>query len=177
MFSIELPEQPSNDSVCITLPDIEPQFGFFDINPNICTNDFSLDLYGSTVMDQEVSVKKEQKVIKKESESNKNQSKAIQNDDDNIVVVVKENGEPMYYKMNTNSTLELVNADKNVNIKDKVLKVRQVTKMRKKRDPMVYRKCSKCPVKYRFIAKLKEHMKTDHNIDLFVCKVSMKTYL
>ncbi|XP_026324605.1 zinc finger protein 879-like [Hyposmocoma kahamanoa] len=169
VFSVELPEQPSNDSICITLPDIEPHFGFLDIDPNICTNNFSLDLYGSTVMDQEVSVKKEHVDIK-------NNSKSFQNDDDNIVVVVKENGEPLYYKMNSNSTLELVSADKNEKIKDEVQKVRQVSKLRKKRDPMVYRKCSKCPVKYRFIAKLKEHMKTDHNIDLFVCKVCKATY-
>lgn len=165
MFSIEIPEQPSNDSICITLPEIKPHFEFLDIDPNICINNYSLDLYGSTVMDQEVSVKKDKDI--------NNISKAKQNDDDNIVVIVKENGEPLYYKMGSNNTLELVSVDKNEKIKDKVLKVREVTKLRKKRDPMVYRKCSKCPVKYRFIAKLKEHMKADHNIDLFVCKVSM----
>lgn len=149
------------------MPEIEPHFGFLDIDPNICKNDYSIDLYGSTITDQEAS-------IKIETDNIMHSSKAYQNDDDNIVVIVKENGEPLYYKMGNNSTLELVSGVKNEKIKDKVLKVRQVTKLRKKRDPMVYRQCSQCPVKYRFIAKLKEHMKTDHNIDLFVCKVSME---
>lgn len=167
VFSIEIPEEPSSDSICITLPEIEPHFGFLDIDPNICNYDYSIDLYGSTLMDQEVSVKKG-------TDNINNTSKANQIDDENIVVIVNEKGEPIYYKMGSNNMLELVSVGKSEKMKDKVLRVREVTKLRKKRDPMVYRKCSKCPVKYRFIAKLKEHMKADHNIDLFVCKVSMQ---
>lgn len=171
VFSLEIPDLPSNDSICITLPEIEPHFGFLDIDPNICNNNYSIDLYGSTLIDPEA--KKETNYMN----IHNNTSKANQNDDENIVVIVKENGEPLYYKMSSNNTFELVSVDKNEKIIDKVLKVRRVNKLRKKRDPMVYRKCSKCPVKYRFIAKLKEHMKTDHNIDLFACKVSLAYYL
>lgn len=170
VFSIEIPEQPSNDSICITLPEIEPHSGFLDIASNICTSDYSIDFYGSSVIDQEFTVKKE-------SDHINDAPKTKHSDDDKIVVIVNENGEPMYYKINSNNTLELVNVDNKDKVEDKVnqgIKVKEGNKLRKKRDPMVYRKCSKCPVKYRFIAKLKEHMKIDHNIDLFVCKVSMK---
>ncbi|CAH2061940.1 unnamed protein product, partial [Iphiclides podalirius] len=44
-------------------------------------------------------------------------------------------------------------------------------KRKRKRNPMSYIMCSKCPVRYRFVAKLKEHMKAEHDIDLFVCTV------
>lgn len=159
VFSIEIPEQPSNDSICITLPEIEPNSGFLDIAPNICTSDYSIDLYGSSIMEPEVINQLE---IKKSSTQYK--------DDDNVVVIVAENGERMCYKVGTDNMLELVPKKK---VKNKMVKIREGNKLRKKRDPMVFRKCSKCPVKYRFIAKLKEHMKIEHNIDLYCCKVSI----
>lgn len=50
-------------------------------------------------------------------------------------------------------------------------KIKTDKKRKRKRNPMTYKMCSKCPVQYKFIGRLKEHMKTKHNIDLFVCKV------
>lgn len=44
-------------------------------------------------------------------------------------------------------------------------------KIRKKRLPMEYRKCPLCPIKYRFMSKLRDHMKLLHNVELYTCKV------
>ncbi|XP_045781318.1 zinc finger protein 141-like isoform X2 [Maniola jurtina] len=53
-----------------------------------------------------------------------------------------------------------------------VLRDSEVKKKKcRKRNPMEYRQCSQCPVRYRFVRKLKEHMKEAHGIDLFICQV------
>nr|XP_034837559.1 zinc finger protein 287-like isoform X2 [Maniola hyperantus] len=53
-----------------------------------------------------------------------------------------------------------------------VLRNSEVKKKKcRKRNLMEYRQCSQCPVRYRFVRKLKEHMKEAHGIDLFVCQV------
>lgn len=44
-------------------------------------------------------------------------------------------------------------------------------KTRKKREPMVYISCMHCPVRYRFLSKLKEHVKKVHDEDIYYCKV------
>lgn len=45
-------------------------------------------------------------------------------------------------------------------------------KTRKKRVPMIYVSCLHCPVKYRFVTKLKIHEKKMHNADVYYCQVS-----
>lgn len=55
--------------------------------------------------------------------------------------------------------------------KKRTINVIENVKLRRKRDPMTVKQCSLCPVKYRFVSKLQEHMKQEHGIDLFVCKV------
>lgn len=51
--------------------------------------------------------------------------------------------------------------------------VKEKRKGHRKRVPMSVKLCSLCPVRYRFVSKLQEHMKQAHNVDLFVCKVSL----
>ncbi|CAK1549383.1 unnamed protein product [Leptosia nina] len=48
-----------------------------------------------------------------------------------------------------------------------------VTKKRRrwKRKPMTSIVCMQCPVKYRFLGKLKEHMRMEHGVDIHICKV------
>lgn len=84
-------------------------------------------------------------------------------EDDNILLVVKKDKESDD-ENSDNLPNSMLNSDD-----DMVVIVNE--KVRKKRDPMVYMTCSRCPVKYRFVAKLRDHMKTVHDIDLYYCKV------
>lgn len=63
------------------------------------------------------------------------------------------------------------NNEESLNVRKPTTKIKTDKKRKRKRNPMTYKMCSKCPVQYKFIGRLKEHMKTKHNIDLFVCKV------
>lgn len=156
VLSIEIPVEVSNDSICITLPEIIPETKNFDYSLEGCV--------------QEHFVKKEaHNKVDNPRKSNFHNSKLIteekeDSDDENLVVIVSENknGKCFLQKHITASRKFESNSIQKEHIK----------KERKKRIPMAYRKCSKCPVRYRFTAKLKEHMKQEHNIDLFICKVN-----
>lgn len=95
-------------------------------------------------------------------------------DDSDIVIVADENGGQSFFK-EQNGTLVPVNDIGKKQLND-VLKIvfPESDKVRRKRhrNPMSYINCSQCPVRYKFVSKLKEHMKLEHDIDLFVCSVS-----
>ncbi|KAJ0170466.1 hypothetical protein K1T71_013837 [Dendrolimus kikuchii] len=143
----------SNKSICITLPVLElPHF------------EFSLEGIGN-----------KNNVI---SENLKNtydvNSVKTLEEDDKILMVIKD-GVAMYFKLGKNSDGELVQiSEEEKDNCNKMLKLSAglpFEKQRRKRSPMNYKNCTHCPVKYRFLTKLKHHMKNDHNIDLYICKI------
>lgn len=94
--------------------------------------------------------------------------------DDNLVIIMNENGEPMFFKPEKDGTLTPLSKDQDINIGNKNPGFSESKEKRKrKRNPMEYKMCSRCPIKYRFVRKLKEHMKEEHGVDLFICKVNI----
>lgn len=92
------------------------------------------------------------------------------NIDENIIIVV-EKEETQSLDDNVDSTYSMHSSDD-----EEMVMIINEKKIRKKRDPMMYMTCSQCPIKYRFVAKLKHHMKTVHSIDLYYCKVCINFY-
>ncbi|CAH2242559.1 jg8131 [Pararge aegeria aegeria] len=176
-----IPQDLTSDSLCITLPMILTSTIDCDNNVNKFPQNglqTKSAIYNLTEGSNNV-VKKETKEID------------TKNDDD-FVIVLNENGEPEFYETQKDGTLILVDnqvslnhylnqlPDSNVkklkqlsdsNFKSNHLLDSNVKKKGRRRNPMEYKRCSQCPVRYRFVSKLKEHMKEEHGIDLFVCQV------
>ncbi|XP_075987976.1 zinc finger protein 711-like [Anticarsia gemmatalis] len=154
---INLPEELSSNTLCISLPSV------ITLSPDI-----ELNLQGiGKCQENIIPVRKTDKRI--------TQAKAMEGD---VVVNVQENGEWSFYKILPNGTLILLDDKEENNYKKTISQAKPVglpkideVKTRRKRLPMTHKLCSKCPVKYRFAAKLKEHMKVAHDIDLFICKL------
>ncbi|XP_046974258.1 zinc finger protein 484-like isoform X1 [Vanessa cardui] len=166
--SIEEPEKLAAESLCITLPSVQPDnFEYdFDIDKfpfQSCSNDKNLELYDKHDMGK-ANVDRKMKIELK-----------VEDDfEENILIIMGENGEPSFYKPQEDGTL--MSLESSQNDFSEVLKQIPETsilkkKKKRKRNPMEYKMCSRCPVRYRFVRKLKEHMKEEHGVDLFVCKV------
>lgn len=152
---INSPEDIANNALCIPVP------AMLNVTQNF---ELSMQGIGKYYMDNNVWKCK----VDRSMRHNKT--------DEDVVVVVQENGESLFYKIQPDGTLVLPNHKEEMNLKKNlssavVLPKREKQKERKKRLPMTHKLCSRCPVKYRFAAKLKEHMKLEHDIDLFICKV------
>lgn len=103
--------------------------------------------------------------------------------EEDIIIVLDKNGKRNYYKTNESGALEQINRDekksyeivfRNTEIGKNVIntiKEMRPQKTRKVRSPMQYIHCSQCMAKYRFHARLKDHMKADHDVDLYICRV------
>lgn len=93
--------------------------------------------------------------------------------DENILIIMGENGEPSFYKPQEDGTLlHLENNPNDIGeVLNEIPEPSDKEKKKRKRNPMEYKMCSRCPIRYRFVRKLKEHMKEEHGVDLFVCKV------
>ncbi|XP_053620543.1 zinc finger protein 2-like [Plodia interpunctella] len=142
--SVVLPDSIALDSLCISLPEFTPS-----------TPDFDYNLDGVLKqVNSEANVPKG--VVKKEK----------QEEEDTIVIIKSENGLQTFYKPLLDGSLVQINME---NKKPNVVTTEK--KMRKKREPMLFKQCSRCPIKYRFVAKLKEHMRTEHGIVLYACKI------
>ncbi|XP_023954547.1 zinc finger protein 121 [Bicyclus anynana] len=168
----------TSDSLCITLPIISLSNIETTINSSLL-NSFQTksEIYN---LGKSNTVKKDEKQIDVKWE-------------DDLVMLLNENGAPEFYRPQKDGSLILID-NKSVKLKDYLKKFPEskelnllsshsnkldsnltdsnVKKKRgRKRNPMEYKCCSKCPVRYRFVSKLKEHMKEEHGIDLFVCQV------
>lgn len=102
--------------------------------------------------------------------------KSIQelHNNDNNVILIKNEGEQQYYKFIKNSEMALSHNKKTISgdyLKMEAPLTNLKGKPKRKRGPMTYKSCRMCPVKYRFTSKLQQHMKLDHNIVLYVCKI------
>ncbi|XP_026743429.1 zinc finger protein 684-like [Trichoplusia ni] len=155
---IQIPEESTNDTLCLSLPEISTETPIYDYN-----------LHG-------IGKKGKKKVTNIESDQKPVIVKEVKQEsaEDDVVVIIKENDESMFYKVNPDGGLELVNDLEKDYYKvafANELPSEKQPKRRRKRGPMTLKLCTRCPVKYRFAAKLKEHMKLEHKVDLFVCKV------
>lgn len=169
-------------NLCITLPIYLSNDGSNDLNQSLKKSETSV-IYNLT----ETNNVKQNKAAGTES-------------DDDLIIVLNENGEQQFYKTQKDGTFVLVeNGDERIkgylnllepgvklnpdagvkanqsldsNVKSSSSPDSSVKKSRvRKRNLMEYKKCSQCPIQYRFVRKLKEHMKEEHSIDLFVCQV------
>ncbi|KPJ17566.1 Myoneurin [Papilio machaon] len=160
---IEISENVESDSLCIKIPLLNPETDIFDYNLNGVLNDNTIDYNeGKHTIE----------------ESNNNSLEHSQNiseneDDTDIVIIADENGDRTFFK-EQNGSLVPINDIGKKQLND-ALKIvfPEVDKVRRKRrrNPMSYMNCSQCPVRYKFVSKLKEHMKSEHDIDLFVCSI------
>ncbi|XP_059047946.1 histone-lysine N-methyltransferase PRDM9-like [Achroia grisella] len=177
LISIYIPKEETAeklDSICISLPILTSQTPIFDYSiDNIITQKYCNSPNRKDVnkyIDTNIKIEKHEKEsdcekeeIEEENEKNKG------SDDDEIVIIMSENGRQTCYMAQEDGSLVLIRPNKCKKNTD--ICYTEEKKKRRKREPMTYKKCSQCPIKYRFIAKLKEHMKTEHNISLFVCKI------
>lgn len=144
--------QDTSKAICISLPLLEAPMLNFSLG--------GLGFKNKIVLDADF----KQRTIKEE-----------QND---IVIIIRD-GKTLYFKVDENGHLiqiseEEKNAYSKVAIKSEKITLKKPIR-RRKRVPMNYKSCSVCPVKYRFVAKLKHHMKEDHNVELMVCKICKAT--
>lgn len=169
---IDLPEETTNNTLCISLPEILTETPIFDFDLHAISKDTKSDVV------ETVNIKNE--VIDNE-------------DEDNIVVIAQDNDEPSFYRIQPDGGLSLLeeNEAKKYTKKFNMSMVGQtkagklvrspkerefkgdIPKRGRKRGPMTLKLCTRCPVKYRFIAKLKEHMKLEHDVVLYVCEVNV----
>lgn len=105
--------------------------------------------------------------------------------DETVIVILDETGKRNFYKTNEYGNLEQIIKDEKKNYelvfrnsevgKNVINSIKDMRpkKLRKVRSPMGYIQCNHCPIKYRFRSKLKDHMKADHGIILYICKVNI----
>ncbi|XP_072933962.1 uncharacterized protein [Epargyreus clarus] len=180
--SLEAPEESSSDSICIKLPIIEPKTDLFDYDlTGMClhSNDKQFEDLQLDNDDKKLVAELENKVGKVEKydiPESQTKVKSENTNDDDLVVVFQDN-EPFYFKPQEDGSLQQLTKEEvkayydDMNESKNTEKINYLPKRRRRRNPMDYKSCSRCPIKYRFVAKLKEHMKTDHNIDMFYCKI------
>ncbi|RVE53821.1 hypothetical protein evm_001483 [Chilo suppressalis] len=175
--AIDIPANISNESIFISLPILTPDIPSIEFDPS---KKFSVKKFAQEDK-KKVNMKKEQNMEKppiidiKKTETNfiKPQVKIEQEDDDDLIIIMNEKGLPTFYKMQTDGQLVEVEYDDRCRKAYKVI-TEQMPKKRvhkKKRGPMTWKKCSKCPIEYRFVAKLKEHMWLEHETLLYSCKI------
>lgn len=159
---LHLPQNftPSTESLCITLPSLE-------LVSN-CDFDISKFPFQSiTASDKSAFIE----VPKVKTEKEKD------NLDENLVIIMHENGDPTIFRPEQDGSLTPLNNDQKLNLLQEIPDFNEnKVKRKRKRNPMEYKMCSQCPIKYRFVRKLKEHMKEEHGVDLFVCKVCIFVY-
>ncbi|XP_013199211.1 zinc finger protein 236 [Amyelois transitella] len=138
---IEIPESLMSEALCISLSEYEP-----------LTPDFDYNLDGV--------LKKGALNMKSESQL-ESKKEVVDKDDDHIVIIKSEGGLQTYYRPLPDGSLAMIKMEKQL----------QAERKRKKREPMTFKQCTRCPIKYRFVAKLKEHMKMEHGVILHACKI------
>ncbi|KAF9405723.1 hypothetical protein HW555_013660 [Spodoptera exigua] len=159
MEQIQLPEEMVNNTLCISLPEITTVTPIYDYNLQSIGKE--TELFENTFVKQEITKSEETDDI----------------DNDKVVVIIQDNGEPAFYRAQPDGSLiELEESEgekyrRKFNASIVTVKKEERLKKGRKRGPMSFKMCSRCPVKYRFITKLKQHMMMDHNVTLFVCKV------
>ncbi|CAH0697745.1 unnamed protein product [Spodoptera exigua] len=159
MEQIQLPEEMVNNTLCISLPEIATVTPVYDYNLQSIGKE--TELFENTFVKQEITKSEE----------------TDDNDNDKVVVIIQDNGEPAFYRAQPDGSLIELEESEGEKYRKKfkasIVTVKKEERLKKgrKRGPMSFKMCSRCPVKYRFITKLKQHMMMDHNVTLFVCKV------
>ncbi|XP_032524556.2 zinc finger protein 354C-like isoform X1 [Danaus plexippus] len=156
--SIDYPENMSVDSLCIPLPVITVDTDYdFDISKfpfKSVLHEKPIVNGGNGTTDGGVDCVKSEDI------------------DEGNIVIVMDDGVPTFFKPQRDGSLLTLDGEKDLSIDfDNEPERKMMKKRKRKREPMEYKICSRCPVRYRFVRKLKEHMKEEHGVDLFVCKI------
>lgn len=162
---IDVPENLSAESVCITLPSIDTSTYKYDFNIDNFPFESVSDVNNFNLHNDHRKVNVDREI--------KMEVKSEHVADENILIIMGENGEPSFYKpQDDGSLLHLENNPNDIGeVLNEIPEPSDKEKKKRKRNPMEYKMCSRCPIRYRFVRKLKEHMKEEHGVDLFVCKV------
>ncbi|XP_063835501.1 zinc finger protein 260-like [Ostrinia nubilalis] len=156
--TIDMADDISGESICISLPVVSPETSFdYDIQSQAKGNKIMEVNNGTEIDEKEFPVK---------SEKPQKKSK-IKTGEEDFIIVSKENEQSTFYKMQPNGTLTKLE----YKLKPRKDNNYAMIKKRKKREPMTSKKCTRCPIKYRFTAKLKQHMRKEHGVTLYSCKV------
>ncbi|XP_047037938.1 zinc finger protein 674-like isoform X1 [Helicoverpa zea] len=153
---IQLIGETTNKTLCFSLP---------EMLINTPVYDFHLHAIGK---------ENDTEIIKKIKTEAPEKQSIEKDDDDNVVFIIQDDGELAFYRaLPDGNLMQLEEAEPFMEKFRASLRVDEgeKPKRRRKRGPMSTKHCSRCPVKYHFIAKLQEHMKTEHNVSLYVCKV------
>ncbi|CAH2098849.1 unnamed protein product [Euphydryas editha] len=162
---IDVPKKNSGESLCITLP---------SLNTTTSEYDFNIDNFPFGSISEKNNLNSYNNVDKVYADKEiKTEIKTEDVTEENIVIIMGESGEPSFYQPQKDGTLVYLENNPNdiVEVLKEIPETSDKNKKKRKRNPMEYKMCSRCPVRYRFVRKLKEHMKEEHGVDLFVCKV------
>lgn len=147
---LDIAQEDGKRLLCIPLPVYTPETPGFD---------YGFDSIGSRKMGDDVEFDKDGTDIVTDKET-----------DDEVIVIVKD-GKAVSYRIQNGVFHEVDDSGDESDDENVLMIVNE--KKRKKRDPMVDISCMHCPVKYRFLSKLKDHVKKVHNVDIYYCKVSL----
>lgn len=181
--------QLDGELACVTLPIYSPKIKKFEIDLETITAEYSKNHEDAELSRYTLDIKEEiNSPAETEMESDMIDSENIKTelpDSEDIIFVMNESNESQMYRLENGNKLTKISeinedyfnmlnetfpSDTNVYTQTK-RKPYTKLKEKKKRLPMDYVSCSECPIKYRFTTKLKHHMKTEHNIDVYICKV------
>ncbi|KAL0810505.1 hypothetical protein ABMA28_010627 [Loxostege sticticalis] len=165
--TINMTDDISGESICISLPLVLTEMAGFDYkiktlkdtNCNKGNNDNQICIK-QNIIKQNIPVKHHKPV----------KNVQIENEDDEIVIFKDENGHSTFYKIQSNGLLQEIEYKAPKPAPPAALRY-VGNKKRKKREPMTVKQCTRCPIEYRFISKLQEHMKTEHGVILYACKL------
>ncbi|CAG9790046.1 unnamed protein product [Diatraea saccharalis] len=177
-----------NENMFISLPVISPAIPYLDCDvTKICVKKNELITENDDTKNREdikkpliteskkVNMEVSKELLKNMSEkSNEKLVKTEQDDDDDdIVIIMNERGQPSFFKMLSNGDMVEIEYDDRCRNAYRVIMEEMPRKRvhKKKREPMTWKQCTKCPIKYRFVAKLREHMWHEHGILLYSCKI------
>ncbi|KAL4706110.1 hypothetical protein ACJJTC_012909 [Scirpophaga incertulas] len=170
LSDIKIPENGSKQSLLISLPEPHSVDGTFKLEYGVKTEQTQVILLNKHNMENLIVDQKTKngavnsKVTKIEKDYDK------QDDDEELVVIMTESGQPTFLRMLPNGIFVEIEADDQCRNAYKLITERRTRKPGHK-GPMSWKNCSRCPIKYRYAAKLRDHMLLEHHIVLYVCKI------